>query len=109
MPRFPGCEELDTRSEKQACANKKLLQFIGESLKYPSLAREADIQGTVVIRFVVEKDGSISNAEVVRDIGGGCGKEALRVVNKMPTWIPGSQQGHKVRVQFNLPIRFKLQ
>ncbi|MCB0642859.1 MAG: TonB family protein [Phaeodactylibacter sp.] len=111
MPRFPGCEEDETlsRDDKQACANKKLLEFIGGNLKFPALAREADIQGTVVIRFIVEKDGSISSAEVVRDIGGGCGQEALRVVKKMPTWIPGSQQGHKVRVQFNLPIKFKLQ
>lgn len=110
MPRFPACEEQDLdRQEKYVCANQALLKYIADHLKYPRLARENHIQGVVVVRFVVEKDGSISNIEVVRDIGGGCGKEAVRVLQTMPTWVPGSQQGHPVRVQFNLPFRFQLQ
>jgi protein TonB len=56
----------------------------------------------------VEPDGSISNPEIVRDIGAGCGEEALRIVNMMPEWIPGRQRGKAVRVQFNLPVRFDL-
>jgi len=110
MPRFPACEDQDLdRQEKYACANQELLKYISDNLKYPRLARENGIQGMVVVRFVVEKDSSISNIEVVRDIGGGCGKEAVRVLKTMPRWVPGSQQGHPVRVQFNLPFRFRLQ
>ena len=109
MPRFPGCEDdVLTKKEKQDCATNRLLQFLGQNLHYPSIARENGIQGTVVIRFVVERDGSISNTEVVRDIGGGCGAEALRVVKSMPVWLPGKQQGRAVRVQFNLPVNFRL-
>ena len=60
------------------------------------------------VTFVIEKDGSIANAKVLRDIGGGCGQEALRVVKSMPKWKPGRQHGNAVRVQFNLPISFNL-
>ncbi len=109
MPRFPGCEDaVLTKKEKQDCATSQLLQFLSQNIRYPSIARENGIKGTVVIRFVVEQDGSISNAEVVREIGGGCGAEALRVVNSMPQWRPGMQQGRAVRVQFNLPVNFRL-
>ncbi|MBR3939047.1 MAG: energy transducer TonB, partial [Bacteroidales bacterium] len=66
------------------------------------------ITGRVFLTFVVEKDGSIANARILRDIGGGCGQEALRVVKSMPKWIPGEQRGIPVRVQFNLPVYFKL-
>ena len=109
MPRFPGCEdEILNKKEKETCATNRLLQFLAQNLHYPSIARENGIEGAVVISFVVETDGSISGAKVVRDIGGGCGAEALRVVNEMPVWRPGMQRGRAVRVQFNLPVRFRL-
>lgn len=109
MPRFPGCEKEElTKKEKENCANKELLNYVFSKIKYPPIARESTIEGLVVVRFIVEKDGSISDATVVRDIGGGCGQEALRVVNSMPKWIPGKQRNRPVRVQFNLPVRFKL-
>ena len=66
------------------------------------------MEGRVFITFVVEKDGSITNVKIIRDIGGGCGQEAKRVVEMMPKWIPGKQNGKTVRVQYNLPITFKL-
>lgn len=113
MPRFPGCEELTTKKEKEACATKKLLEFIYKNIKYPPIARENGIEGTVVVSFVVEKNGKIADAKVLRDIGGSCGQEALRIVNLMnqqnQIWRPGMQRGVPVRVQFNLPIKFKLQ
>ena len=88
------------------------MEFIYENIEYPATARENDIQGTLVVQFVVEKDGSITGAKVVRDIGGGCGEEGLRIIKlmeKMPNrWIPGKQRGRPVRVMFNLPIRFLL-
>lgn len=96
MPEFPGGEE-------------KFNQFLADSLKYPELARESGIQGRVFVTFVVEKDGSVSDARVLRGIGGGCDEEALRVINLMPRWNPGRQRGQPVRVQYNLPIKFTLE
>lgn len=109
MPRFPGCEDRDlSKAERTSCANALLLKHMYENIRYPELARHAGFEGTVYIKFVVERDGSISNAQIVRDIGGGCGEEALKVVNNMPKWLPGKQRGRPVRVQFNLPVKFKL-
>ncbi|MCB0705464.1 MAG: energy transducer TonB [Saprospiraceae bacterium] len=109
MPRFPGCEDKGSKAEKEQCAQSEMLQFIYKNIKYPPIARENGVEGTCVVRFVVEPDGEITNVELVRDIGAQCGQEALRVVEMMPKWIPGKQQGRKVRVQFNLPVKFKLQ
>lgn len=111
-PRFPGCDDLATIQEKTQCANKKLLEFIYKNIEYPGIARENNIEGTVVIRFVVNREGLIESAEVVREIGGGCGEEALRVVklmNEMPQrWSPGKQRGRPVKVYFTLPVKFIL-
>ncbi len=114
MPRFPGCENQGgSDAEKKACSDKKMLEFIYKNIKYPAIARENGVEGTVVVQFVVDKDGSISNAKVVRDIGAQCGDEALRVVNLMNQknlkWTPGKQRGRPVRVQFNLPVKFRLE
>jgi len=111
MPRFPGCEEIaGTDVEKKQCADKKMLEFVYGKLIYPAEARAAGLEGTVVITFVIETDGSISDAQIVRDIGKGCGVEARRVVNLMKEegirWVPGHQHGKPVRVQFNMPVKF---
>ena len=95
-PEFPG-------------GNDSLYAFIGRNIKYPEAAKKNKIEGRVFVTFVVEKDGQVSSAKILRDIGGGCGEEALRVVNSMPKWKPGTQRGNPVRVQFNLPIMFQLQ
>lgn len=87
----------------------KLLEYVQKNLKYPMMARESDIQGRVFVGFVVEKDGSISNVKVLRGIGGGCDEEAVRVVQSLPKFKPGKQRGNPVRVQYTLPIVFKLQ
>ncbi|MCP3930402.1 MAG: energy transducer TonB [Bacteroidetes bacterium] len=113
MPRFPGCEDSGgTMKEKKECADNKLLEFIYRNIKYPAIARENGVEGIVVIQFVIDKDGSISNARIVRDIGAQCGQEALRVVEFMNTeelkWTPGKQRSQAVRVQFNLPVKFRL-
>jgi len=96
MPSFDGGEEA-------------LYKWLGENIKYPQVAKETGIQGTVIVTFVVEKDGVITGAQVLKDIGGGCGEEAIRVVKAMPKWKSGKQNGVAVRVQFNLPIRFTLE
>ena len=87
----------------------KLLEYIGKNIKYPMMARESDIQGKVFVQFVVEPDGNISHVQVLRGIGGGCDEEAVRVVESMPKWKPGKQRGAPVRVQYMVPIVFKLQ
>lgn len=94
-PTFPGGEEAR-------------LRFLSENIRYPQMAREAGIQGTVFLTFVVERDGSVTDVRIVRGIGGGCDEEAVRVVRNMPRWTPGRQRGQPVRVQFNMPIRFVL-
>ena len=94
-PEFPGGIEA-------------LYKYLAENITYPQQAKDSGIQGRVYVTFVVEKDGSITGAEVLRGIGGGCDEEALRVVNAMPKWTPGKQLGEPVRVQFNLPVVFKL-
>lgn len=85
-----------------------LAQYLAKNIQYPDLARQNNITGRVFVTFVVEKDGSVGQVKVLRDIGGGCGAEAMRVVKSMPKWKPGKQRGKPVRTQFNLPVNFDL-
>jgi protein TonB len=94
-PSFPGGEE-------------KMYEYLRNNIKYPSIAKENNITGRVYVTFVVDKDGKIKDAKVLRGIGGGCDEEALRVVRAMPEWKAGRQNGRSVLVQFNLPISFTL-
>ena len=86
-----------------------MLEYIYARLKYPEIAKNASVQGTAVITFVVEKDGSITDAKIIRDPGAMTGQEALNVVESFPNWLPGRQRGQPVRVQFNLPVKFRLE
>ena len=95
MPEFPG-------------GQAALMSFIAKSIKYPVVAQENGIQGRVTCSFVVNKDGSIVDAEVIRGIDPSLDKEALRVINTMPKWKPGKQRGKPVRVKFTVPINFRL-
>jgi TonB family protein len=94
-PQYPGGDE----------ARMKYMQ---QSIKYPEEARKKGVQGTVFVSFVVEVDGQVSNAKILRGIGAGCDEEALRVIKEMPKWIPGKQNEKPVRVVFNIPIKFAL-
>jgi protein TonB len=96
QPAYPGGEA-------------ELMAYFASSINYPAVAQENGIQGTVVVRFVVDEKGGISDIQILRDIGGGCGAEAVRVVKAMPKWTPGRQRGKAVKVYFTLPVRFKLQ
>ncbi len=95
MPQFPGGE-------------KEMMNFIKTNLHYPVLAQEMGVSGTVIINFVIDKNGSISNISLTRGIGSGCDEEAIRVLKLMPKWTPGRQGGKTVRVSYNLPFRFIL-
>jgi TonB family protein len=96
MPQFPG-------------GATKLFEYLAQNVNYPTEAEKANIQGRVIATFVVEKDGSISNAEVVKSVAPSLDAEALRVINAMPNWIPGKQNGKEVRVKYTVPISFHLQ
>ena len=88
--------------------DKARIKYLQDNIKFPVMAIESGIQGTVYVTFVVEKDGRITSVKVLRGIGGGCDEEAVRVIKKMPRWKPGKQRGRSVRVQFNMPVRFVL-
>ena len=115
MPRFfsSECEDLEgDNTMKEACAQKKMYEFIFQNFKYPAIARENGVEGTVVVQFIIETDGTLSNFKITRDIGGLCGKEALRNVASMNDdniWIPGMQRGQLIRTYYNLPIQFRLE
>ncbi len=114
MPMFPGCTDItDDKKAQKECSDKKMLEFIHSNIKYPERDQLNGNQGTAVITFTVEKDGSISNPTILKDPGDQLGEEAVRVVNLMnqlpEKWSPGIQDGVPVRVQFNLPVKFKLE
>jgi len=113
MPRFPGCENKSlSDQERKKCAQQKLLEFVYDNIRYPETAKSKNISGMVVVKFVVDHEGRVQNPEIVRDIGGGCGEEAVRVVNLMNEqnirWVSGQHRGKNVSVQFHLPIKFQL-
>lgn len=83
-------------------------EYLRANLTYPSEAKSMGIEGTVIIAFVINSDGSISNPEILRGIGGGADEEALRVVQNSPNWEPAKQRGKKVNSRMRLPVRFKL-
>jgi protein TonB len=85
-----------------------MYKFLRDNIHYPEIAKENFTEGIVALTFVIEKDGSIGNIEVLNKVGDGCTEEAIRVVKLMPNWKPGMNHGQPVRVQFNLPIRFRL-
>lgn len=87
----------------------EMYKWLNKNLVYPEMAKEAGISGSVPIQFVVGKDGSITDVVVLKDIGGGCGKAAKAVVEKMPKWSPGEANGHPVKVRYTLPVKFKLE
>lgn len=106
-PAFGDCTGKDAK-ELQNCTSQKVAEFLAKNTKYPAVAVENNIQGKVMVQFVVNKDGSISESKVLRDIGGGCGAEALRVVSSMPKWQPGIHNGKPVSVRYTLPFNFHL-
>jgi protein TonB len=95
MPKFPG---------------GNIESYLKDKINYPAEESQSGIQGTIYATFIIEKDGSVSNVSLLRGVMGGPGltREALRVLSEMPKWIPGKQNGHPVRIQYNIPINFKL-
>lgn len=96
MPQFPG-------------GQTELMKWIGEHLKYPTIAQENGVQGRVTCQFVVGKDGKVREVTVLKTLDPYCDKEAVRVIMSMPNWIPGKQNGKAVAVKYTVPITFRLQ
>ena len=96
MPEFPG-------------GMQKALEFLGKNIKYPVAAQQAKIEGRVIVQFVIERDGSVSDVKVMRGVNPELDAEAIRVVSMMPKWIPGKQRGKAVAVKYTMPIMFRLQ
>jgi len=95
MPEFPGGE-------------LAMRKFLNKAIRYPAVAQENGIQGKVIVNFVIDKDGSVSNARIARGVYPSIDKEALRVVMSLPKWKPGMQRGKAVRVSYTVPISFQL-
>ena len=95
--------------EQQPAFPGDLNGYLSSNIKYPVVAQENGVQGRVVVQFVVERDGSITDVRVVRSVDPSLDKEAVRLVKSMPKWIPGKQNGQAVRVRFTLPVNFRLQ
>jgi len=96
MPSFPG-------------GQSALMEYLHDHVKYPVVAQENGVQGRVVVSFIVERDGSITDVRVVRSVDPSLDREAARVVSSMPRWTPGKQNGSAVRVKYNVPVSFRLQ
>lgn len=95
MPEYPG-------------GQATLMKFIAQNLQYPTVAKEAGTQGRVIVQFVVEQDGTITNAKAVRNVEPSLDQEAVRIINAMPKWKPGMQRGKPVRVKLVVPVMFRL-
>lgn len=86
--------------------NQALIEFLSDNIRYPRLAKEKGVSGKVYASFIIEKDGSISNIKIEKDIGDGCAEEVVRIIKLMPKWEPGSNNGKPVRQFFILPVNF---
>ena len=108
LPIYPGCKNDDQQKER-ACTDSNIGKYIKKNLQYPEEAKRQKIEGTVTVEFIVEKDGKISGVQYKNDIGGGCAKEAVRLVQRLPKFDPGlNRLGQPARIRYVLPIKFDL-
>jgi len=108
VPIYPGCENV-AKSERRNCFQEQINKHINKNFRYPEIAQEMGIQGRVYMYFVIDKDGSITDIKIARSPDRNLGKEAERIINKLPKMTPGKQRGRPVRVPFSIPITFRLQ
>lgn len=109
MPRFPGCQDISLKGkEANMCAEKIMLEYINTNLEYPEEAIKNGIEGMVVAKFVVRRDGSITDIKIIKGLSEECNNATVKLVSEFPKWIPGKQREHHVNVEYSLPIRFKL-
>jgi TonB family protein len=110
MPVFPGCELFTSEEEREACSNKKLINYIYQNLKYPVEALTNNVTGKVVVKFVIDSTGTITSVEILKDIGANCGETVKQLIENMNDitgkWTPGIQACNKVSVYYTLPVTF---
>lgn len=109
MPYMRVCMDRTDKTERMECSNRAMLEYIYRNIRYPETARRNEVEGEALIRFVVEKDGSVTDIVVMSGLCQSIADECRRIVEKMPPWEAGLQNGEKVRVLFKLPVRFKLE
>lgn len=108
MPVFGDCFSMENEAERRNCTNKSLMKFLMSRVKYPDAANGVGLEGTVVARFVINREGKVEKTEIIRDIGAGCGEEVLRAINELPRWRPGRQNGRPVSVMYTIPVKFTI-
>lgn len=118
MPSFGGAEYTVTYTDEKGNTHQKkkvcppgqagLFQYLSNTIQYPVVAEENGVQGRVIVTFVVERDGSITDVKVVKSVAPSLDREAVRVVRSMPKWTPGKQKGDAVRVKYTMPVTFRL-
>lgn len=108
-PSDNGTKKIYSFVEKMPVPSLDIGQYLQKNLHYPADARKHHIQGRVILKFVVDEDGNITDCKIAKSIGGGCDEEAMRVLKSMPSWKPGMQDGKPVKVYYTLPISFQLE
>lgn len=106
MPTLPQCKDLGSDQERNQCTQLEIIKTVQGNAKYPPIAKDAGIQGTVYVYFEVSKEGKVEKATVRRGVDKRLDEEALRAVNTLPRFDPGKQQGRAVRVQYTIPVKF---
>jgi TonB family protein len=107
-PTWKGCENEMEAKIRENCLENNLAAFFNDFIIYPERAKKKKLEGQVIVQFVVEKDGSITNVQVIHDIGEGCGEEVVRAMQHLPKLVPGTDEGLPVRVLYKAPFNFVL-
>ena len=105
MPALAQCKTM-RGNERHECTQMEIIKYVSKNTKYPPIAKDAGIQGTVFVYFVVGKDGKVKDVKVLREVDSRLDKEAKRVVESLPRFDPGSQRGKNVSVQYTIPVKF---
>ncbi len=108
VPIYPGCEGV-AKEDRRKCFQQKIVKHVKDNFRYPAIAQDLGISGKVFMQFVIDKDGSIVDIVIARSPDDNLGKEAMRIISKLPKMTPGKQRGRAVRVPFSIPITFRLQ
>ncbi len=108
MPFLASCDRNASEDERRNCTLSTMLTTIYKYLRYPAMARESGIEGTVILTFVIDKNGKMTQLEIIRDIGAGCGEAAAKVIKSLGEWVPGKHNKQAVNVKYTIPIKFKL-
>ncbi len=109
MPYLATCDAGASEEERRKCTQATMLAYIYKNLKYPAIAREISVEGTVILSFVIDKNGKLHELEIIRDIGGGCGAAAAKVIKGLDHWVAGKHNRQAVNVKYTIPIKFKLE